>query len=334
MTKRVFAVVMVGLFATLAVPSIALAQDAQGPSEETTTAGTQGEPAGTETEAVTEESNSVVTEETSGDQSSEEGATTDAPETDAVEPQVASDEAVSSSVSEATQTSTQTSVATGPNRIGGKLTLSKKAKSATGKKSAKKCSTASRSGGPVAQASAPPAPGCLRVNGTQGTIGPFPDGTTLQVDPTGNQGEVTVTVTNGTFTGTIFVKGGPSDPGQPCSLSGGVGTTVTCFAPVNPNNNKLYGVSHVDACPGASVPPGTPGTQGGQQDGGGRGGGQRREQTKKKKKAAAESVAPAPVAAAAVAAPGGLPVTGLPVVWLVLVGGGLLASGLTLRRLT
>ncbi|MGH2603870.1 MAG: hypothetical protein ACRDJ9_31355, partial [Dehalococcoidia bacterium] len=212
----------------------------------------------------------------------------------------------------------------------------KKAKASGAKSSRKRCSASSSGAGPTAQASAPPAPGCTRMNGSNGVL-VLPDGTTLTITSP-SQGVMNFTVSGGptgTFTGTIFAKGGPEalGPGTACSFNGV--TMGTCTTPINPNNQKPYGLSHVDACPGAFVPPGTPGTQGG----GGQTGGQQREQErrkqqKQKRQAAAERAEAARAAEAVVAAQAGLPVTGLPVIWLVLAGGMLVASGLTLRRLT
>jgi len=335
-TKRVTVVAAISLFAALAVPSVAFAQDHQGSSgEPSVTGGSAGseQEGSTPPESVTPEP-SVLSEQTDQEVTS---GTTEEPETDAIEPQVASSDAGSAVDASSADTSTpvaSTSLATvtGTNKI-----RTKKA-STKGKKAKRSCASSSRAGGPLAQASAPPAAGCTRMNGNNGVL-IAPDGTTLTITET-SQGVIDVTVSNapgGAYSGTLFVKGGPDalGPGNPCVFNAVPnGATQTCTGNVNPNNGKFYGVSHVDACPPGvtPVPPGT--TPGGSDGSRGRGGGQRREQKKKKKKAAAESVARAPAAAAAVPAPAGLPVTGLPVVWLVLVGGGLLASGLTLRRLS
>ena len=167
-----------------------------------------------------------------------------------------------------------------------------------------------------------------------------PDGTVLTITET-SQGVINVTVSGapgGSYSGTLFVKGGPSDPGNPCVFNAVPnGASQSCTAPVNPNNGKFFGVSHVDACPPGVVPTPTPGNNPSGGGGGDRGGGQREERARERerRRAAAREGSTAPVAATAVAAPGGqLPVTGLPVALLVLVGSGLLASGFAIRRMT
>jgi hypothetical protein len=173
------------------------------------------------------------------------------------------------------------------------------------------------------------------MNGNNGQL-VLPDGTTLTITET-SQGVMSFTVSGGptgTFTGTIFVKGGPNalGPGNACVFNGV--TAGTCTANANPKNGLLFGVSHVDACPGVFVQPGPqPGAGGGDTSGRERRE-QREQREQQRKKAAGDPGGFDPVAAAAVAAPEGLPVTGLPVIWLVLVAGGLVASGLTLRRTT
>jgi hypothetical protein len=159
-----------------------------------------------------------------------------------------------------------------------------------------------------------------------------PDGTTLTITET-SDGVINVTVSGapgGTFSGTLFVKGGPQSPGNPCVFNAVPnGASQSCTTPVNPNNGKFYGVSHVDACPPGVTPVTTPGGEEGRR-GGDKDEQKQKQERERRKRAAREAP---PVAAASVAAPGGqLPVTGLPLIGLVLVGAGLLASGFALKR--
>jgi hypothetical protein len=148
-------------------------------------------------------------------------------------------------------------------------------------------------------------------------------------------------IQSGTFSGTdainLKVKGGPDPNGFTCQITNATPTGI-CHAPVNPNNGKFYGVSHVEACPGSTTAPpvNTPaggaggvagqvgkGGEKGQQGGGGAVG-----------VSVPGAAAPAVAGAAAGAAPG-LPVTGFAVLWLLLIGSALFTGGALARsRLT
>lgn len=209
---------------------------------------------------------------------------------------------------------------------------------------AKGCSASSRVGvSRLIQTRAPPAAGCSRLDGSGNGQIVLPDGTTLTFVETA-QGEVTFTVSggNGTFTGTIFVKGGPDSPGFACTFTGA--TTGTCHTPVNPNNGKFYDVSHVDACPGQFAPPGTPGgggpgsggPGGGGSGGGGSGGGGKPGDAGGGKAGNPGRESGPGASSAAVTAvqaqPGEeLAFTGFPAVWLLLLGSGLIGCGTALR---
>jgi hypothetical protein len=300
-----------GLFAALLVPSMALAQE----------------------EAAMEEA-SATSEASPPEQVSEDPAaaveSTEAAHADAIAEAAASEEELSADpVPASTERSavTQEEAASVTSKIStAKLKGNKKRKS----KKARSCSASSRGGGlaRIAQ-SGRPQPGCVRLDRGQ-FPGPLvlPDGTRLSFTETA-QGEVSFTVSGGptgTFTGTIFVKGGPQKPGFPCAFSQPV-TSGTCHTPVNPNNNKFYGVSHVDACPGQFVSPGAPGAgpgpgRGGKPGGGGERGGER------------EEGGPGFAAAKAVIAAEAreqLPFTGLPALWLLLLGTALVGFGRALR---
>jgi hypothetical protein len=333
-TKRVTVVAAISLIAVLAVPSVAFAQDEGSSGEPSTTDGTAGsvqETQATPPEPVTPDP-PVVSEQT--EQVEDTSGTTEEPETDPIEPQVASSDAgsaVDTSSAEVATPAASTSQATVTGK--GKLVTKLSTKNRKGKKAKGSCATSSRGGGQLAQASAPVAPGCTRLNGPNGVF-QAPDGTTLTVTET-DQGVITVTVSGapgGAYSGTLFVKGGPSDPGNPCVFNAVPnGASQVCTAPINPNNGKFFGVSHVDACPPGVTPTVTPGTPG---DTGRQRREEEQERERERRKRAAREAASAPVAATAVAAPGGqLPVTGLPVAWLVLVGGGLLVSGFAIRRM-
>jgi len=332
MINRISIIAAVCFAALMVLPAFSFAQEGEGDSGDTSAAGdaaaTAPEPASDVEEPVVEES--VVEEPVVEEPAADESAP--APE-DTASSDASSSGAYSSAVE---PTVAQSAVSDRKGRHQMRAVTARKSKKAG--KSGKSCSASSAARGPLAQASAPPAAGCTRMNGNNGVL-IAPDGTTLTITET-SQGVIDVTVSNapgGAYSGTLFVKGGPEaqGPGNPCVFNAVPnGATQTCTANINPNNGKLYGVSHVDACPPGVTPPGTPGTTPGTTPGGGRGGAQR-EQKRKKAAAKREVDGSAPVAATAVAAPGGqLPVTGLPVVWLVLLGGGLIASGLKLRRLT
>jgi hypothetical protein len=328
LTKRATIVAAIGLLAALvAVPSVAFAQDeGQGSSDQPPASGgptesgtSSGETPATPPDPVTPDVSSASTEEE--------------PESDVVETDVAtSDDGSADTSSTATASTTQASTVTSESTITQRISKGKKAKASSRKGKKKACSASSRGGGsPLAQASAPVAAGCTRLNGPNGVFN-APDGTTLTVTET-SEGVITVTVSGapgGTYSGTLFVKGGPSDPGNPCVFNAVPnGASQTCTAPVNPNSGKLYGVSHVDACPPGVTPVTTPGGETGK-----RGGDKDEKQKRERRKRAAREGSP-PVAAASVAAPGGqLPVTGLPLIGLVLVGAGLLASGFALKRVS
>lgn len=203
----------------------------------------------------------------------------------------------------------------------------------------------------------PPGPGCTRIDGPQissdpanPTVLPPINGVTIGiwVEDTPGGPLVHWQVLSGTFSGTdaidIKVKGGPDPNGFTCQVTNATPTGV-CHPPVNPNNGKFYGVSHVDVCPGSTTlppvnqPPGTTpgggsggvagqvgsGGQNGQQGTKGSNGG------KKGSSGSSPSVSQPAVAAVPVQASGGLPVTGLAVLWLFLIGTGLLGGGALMR---
>jgi hypothetical protein len=206
----------------------------------------------------------------------------------------------------------------------------------------------------------PPGPGCTRVDGSQissdpanPTVLPPINGVTVAIwiVNTPNGPEVHWQIVNGTFNGTdaidLSVKGGPDPNGFTCQITNATPTGI-CHPPVNPNNGKFYGVSHVEACPGSTtsppvnLPPGTspPGTTpgggaggvAGQVGQGGAGGGNKGGNQKGVSGAPAAGGNAPTVAAATVAAPSGqLPVTGAEVLWLILSAIGLLGVGAAMR---
>jgi hypothetical protein len=200
----------------------------------------------------------------------------------------------------------------------------------------------------------PPGPGCTRIDGPQiskdpanPTVLPPINGVTIGiwVEDTQNGPLVHWQVISGTFSGTdaidIKVKGGPDPNGFTCQVTNDA-TTGVCHPPVNPNNGKFYGVSHVDVCPGSTTvpppniptPPGGSGGVAGQVGSGGQNGQQGTKGSKGSKKGSSgtsPSVSQPAVAAVPTQAAGGLPVTGLAVLWLFLIGTGLLGGGAILR---
>jgi chemotaxis protein histidine kinase CheA len=270
------------LAAVLLVPGVSLAQQ-----EETE-------------EAVVETTTAV---ETTGDTESTESTeetTTEESETDGIE----TGESSVDSRTESASIATSDSVNVEANTASRQAVYDRKKKS-------QECTTSSRS---LAQAAAPPAPGCFRGDGGADTI-VLPNGTTITyTEP--SDGTISFTVSGGTFTGTIFVKGGPSSPGFACTFNNV--TSGTCHTPVNPNNGKFYGVSHVDACPGQFFAPGE------QPEG---------ERKKKAEKKAEKEAAEEAAAEAAQAAARGeeLAFTGFDSLWLLLIGSGLVATGFGLR---
>jgi hypothetical protein len=305
MLKRVVITAAVGIAVVFALPTFAMGQEEQGSTE---TSSTTSEPA-TEVDTTTEVT-AVLSEEESTEDTSGEVELQTAPAADSSTTTTASTAANSTA-------STQTSLTTATKSSGKK----KKAR-----KSKKSCSASSRAGGPLAQASAPVAPGCTRLNTNNGPL-VLPDGTTLNITET-SEGVISFTVSGGptgTFSGTIFVKGGPNAQGAgfACTFNGV--TAGTCHANVNPNNGKFYGVSHVDACPGTFVPPGEDTPDGGRSQG---------KERDKKVAGGRRQKDPATVAAGETVTPQGetLPFTGLPVAWLLIVGAALISGGLATRR--
>lgn len=308
MVKRVVVIAAVGIATLFALPTLALGQEEEGSTE---TSSTKSESVtkveGTETEV------SAVLEEDVEEESTEETKTTTS---DEVEPQTAATTSSSTTTTASTAAnstaSTQTSLTTAKKSSG---------KRKKGRKSRKSCSASSRGGGQLARASAPPASGCYRLNSNEGQL-PLPDGTVLNITET-SQGVIEFTVSGGptgTFSGTIFVKGGPSSPGFACVFNGV--TAGTCHAPEN--NGKFFGVSHVDACPGAFIPPEEDTPEGGRSEG----------KEKQKKVASKEKQKEPTFVASESVTPQGetLPFTGLPVAWLLIVGAGLISGGLAIRR--
>jgi hypothetical protein len=318
MLKRVAIIAGVGLAAVFALPTVALAQEEQGSTETTSTT---SEPA---TEPVVSEETSSQqtevtrqTEVTVEEESTEESDTT----SDEIEPQTApaGDSSTGTTASIAANTTTATQSSLGSAWKPG----SKKKASASSRK--KRCSASSRGGGQLAQASAPVASGCVRLDGGDGPL-VLPDGTTLNITET-SDGQISFTVSGGPtglFSGTIFVKGGPSSPGFACVFNGV--TAGTCHTPVNSNNGKFFGVSHVDACPGAFVPPGA------QPDEEGRRERDKRERDKVEGGRRKREVTTVAATTTVVAPAEQLPFTGLPVTWLLILGGALLSSGVAIRR--
>ena len=293
------------VFAVSLVPSVAGAQDNEA---------TQGEATQETLPESTSEVLTVGTEsETTTD--SEEGAEVVEP----TEPSSGTEASTTSSDQGTTEVAASSFTAVASSKV-----TAKKKKRAS---ASRKCSTSGRaSASQLVQERAPVAAGCTRNSGGASPI-VLPDGTTLTFVET-SQGEVTFTVSggSGSFTGTIFVKGGPESlgPGFACVFNGA--TSGTCHAHVNPNNGKFYGVSHIDACPGQFVPPGnTPGNNPGSNKGGGgkKDGGDQADKPRR---------SPAAAGAAVAAQPGDeLPFTGQPILWLLLLGSGLLGSGAALR---
>ncbi|MGH2951638.1 MAG: hypothetical protein ACRDKX_06310 [Solirubrobacterales bacterium] len=163
---------------------------------------------------------------------------------------------------------------------------------------------------------------------------------TFDVDNTPD-GPVLSFTTNVPFTGSLFVKGGPNH--FQCDFEAVM--LGTCHAPVNDNNDRFFGFSHVDVCVSTpETPPIVPPTVtetppgGNQPAGGGGGGGQQQDQQEVAQEQEEEEVAPPGVTPAGVpvatAAPPGeeLPFTGLDPAWLVLLGAGLLCGGALVRR--
>jgi hypothetical protein len=309
MLKRVVITAAVGVAVVFALPTFAMGQEEQGSTE---TSSTTSEPA-TEVDTTTEVT--AVTEETTEAESTEDTSGEIELQT---APAADSSTTTTASTAANSTASTQTSLTTAKKSSG---------KKKKGRKSSKKsCSASSRAGGPLAQASAPVAPGCFRNDPPEGPL-ELPDGTILNIT-LGDEGVINFTVTGGptgTFSGTIFVKGGPNAQGAgfACVFNGV--TAGTCHANVNPNNGKFYGVSHVDACPGTFVPPGDqPGdddrSEGKERDKKVAGGRRQKEATTV---AAGETVTPQGET---------LPFTGLPVAWLLIVGAALISGGLATRR--
>ncbi len=325
--KRLSALAAISALAALAAPSVAFGQgDPEPPTDEqsvvnqeTATEETATEETGTQETGTEQGGEKVTTTQTTGTE-----------DTNTIEPL---DETGDTSTSSTDTSSTSTATTSSQTLVSSATTVTKakktkkKGRKKKGKKSRKSCSTSTRTGGLLAQKAARPAPGCTRLDGANGNL-VLPDGTTLTFIET-SQGVVEFTVSGGptgTFTGTIFVKGGPASPGFACVFDGA--TEGTCHTPLNPNSGKLYGVSHIDACPGTVSQPGLQDEDGDRRpDRGGRGGQQASERE--------EAVGAAGAAVAIAAAPGEqLPVTGLPVAWLVLAGIALLASGISLKRLS
>lgn len=309
MVKRVVVVAAVGIATVFALPTIALGQGEEGSTE---TSSTNSEPV-TEVEGTETEVSATLSEETTTEESTETTTTSDE-----VEPQTAATTSSSTTTSASTATSsasTQTWLTTAKKSSG------KKKKGRKARKSGKRCSASSRGGGQLAQASAPPLPGCVRLNDNEGDL-VLPDGTILHITET-SQGHISFTVENGptgTFSGRIYVKGGPSSPGNFCDFNGVTAGTCETFT----KNGQNFGVSHVDACPGAFVPPeeDTP---------------EEKSEGKEKQKQVAggrRKKSPTFVAAGESVTPQGetLPFTGLPVAWLLIVGAGLISGGLAIRR--
>jgi hypothetical protein len=198
----------------------------------------------------------------------------------------------------------------------------------------------------------PPGPGCTRIDGgdistdpANPTVFPAINGVVVAIwiVDTPNGPEVHYKIQSGTFSGTdainLRVKGGPDPNGFTCQVTNAnVTTEGICHAPVNPNNGKYYGVSHVEACPSSTTAP--PVNQPQPPVGGGGGvagqvgkGGEQGQQGAKGTVGVSVPVgaaAPA-VAGAAAGAAAGLPVTGLAVLWLFLTGGALLLGGMLAR---
>jgi len=319
MMKRLVILAGVGLATVIAVPTIALGQEEQGSTgteATSTTTTTESGTGGTGTEETTVTQSEEVTEESSGEDS--ESASTE------IEPQTAPTTSSSTSTAASSTTvavtSTQTSLTTATKSSGKK----KKARA-----SRKKCSTSSRAGGPVAQASAPLAPGCfIRFNPSDlegaGVVYNPPTGGSIRIQAGSNQGQVVVTVLSGPVAVQLFVKGGPQSPGASCDLSSvATGASVSCFTPTNPNNGKPYGVSHVDVCPTTVQPPTTTEEQEG-----------KKQDKKGEKKDEVDKQREVTAAAPAAVTPAGetLPFTGLPVAWLLIVGAALISGGLAIRR--
>jgi len=313
-------VVTIGLLAALALPSGAFGDK-------------PADPGGGEDVDATAQDIVVTLEETAGGPATAEITSTEPADTDAaVTEETTEDAAVESGVADSsveTTSVTQTQEATYSQAT---VTTETVVRRSRGKR-AKRAKRSRKCAAPVAQASAPPAPGCTRLNSNSGNL-VLPDGTTLTITEP-SQGIMNFTVSGGptgTFTGTIFVKGGPSSPGFACVFNNV--TSGTCNTPTQPNGN-LYGVSHVDACPGTFVPPGdsgTPATPGGS-------GGQDRDDPGKRAGAQSKAADPGgdPAAAAVVetdaaGTAGQLAFTGHPVIWLILIGGGLIGAGLGVRR--
>jgi hypothetical protein len=197
--------------------------------------------------------------------------------------------------------------------------------------------------GPLAVAAqGPAAAGCTRIDGGQVNgvhvvvVNGVPITFTFTVTNTPS-GPVITWTSDVPFTGTIFVKGGPSFPGFPCAyVNATADASGNCHAPLNPNSGKFYGVSHIDICPGGVVPPPPINTPGGSPGAGGTPGGQGGTGGRQQGGVAGEETrggSPAVASAAAVAAARGeqLPFTGLNPLWLVLIAGGLICGGTVLR---
>jgi hypothetical protein len=192
----------------------------------------------------------------------------------------------------------------------------------------------------------PPAAGCTRIDGSQvnGTHQIVINGVTITFNFTivdTPQGPVLNWTSDVPYSGTIFVKGGPDFPGFACTYDTPTtsDTSGNCHPPVNQNNGKYYGVSHIDVCPPGTTtqPPSTttpnpPNTT------------PKGEEPKKEKQGilgqekkgtkGEETQGTSPVAAASASSPAGeLPFTGANILWLVAIACALTGSGLLLHGL-